>query len=212
MAAVFPQHVRDFIQDNHQGVGPKAMTDLLNAEFGTEYTYRQVKGYYNHHGVNSGQTGRFEKGRVAPNKGKKGTGVKHDKQFKPGHQPENTQPLGHERVCKDGYIVIKVRMQPSAPGKADKYVPKHRMIWEEAHGPIPPKHVIIFKDGNKLNWHLDNLAMVTRAELNVMSHRQLFNTDADLTELGISIAKLQAAVRSKKKKARKHRIETDSEN
>ena len=33
----------------------------------------------------------------------------------------------------------------------------HRLIWEKAHGPIPPGHVMLFKDGDRTNVALDNL-------------------------------------------------------
>jgi hypothetical protein len=33
----------------------------------------------------------------------------------------------------------------------------HRLIWEEAHGKVPPDHVVIFNDGNKENIVIENL-------------------------------------------------------
>ena len=42
----------------------------------------------------------------------------------------------------------------------------HRLVWYEAHGPIPPGHFIHHKDGNALNNRLRNLVCVTRAEHN----------------------------------------------
>ena len=69
---LFPQAVRDYILANYKGTGHRAMTDLLNAEFGTNYTVVQIKAFYGRNKLDSGLTGRFEKGRVPPNKGKKG--------------------------------------------------------------------------------------------------------------------------------------------
>lgn len=42
----------------------------------------------------------------------------------------------------------------------------HHIVWEQAHGPIPKGRCIIFRDGNKMNPVLANLALVTQAERN----------------------------------------------
>jgi hypothetical protein len=41
----------------------------------------------------------------------------------------------------------------------------HRIIWLDAGRTIPPGHALVFKDGNKRNFDIDNLEMVTRQEL-----------------------------------------------
>lgn len=50
----------------------------------------------------------------------------------------------------------------------DKYkespVALHRQIYEDTHGPIPPKKVIHHKDENFLNNTIDNLECITQAE------------------------------------------------
>ena len=38
----------------------------------------------------------------------------------------------------------------------------HRVVWEQHHGPIPPKHVVRFKDGNTMNWDISNLEMISQ--------------------------------------------------
>jgi hypothetical protein len=40
--------------------------------------------------------------------------------------------------------------------------PLHRNIWKKANGEIPPKHIVIFKDGNTLNCELDNLELISK--------------------------------------------------
>lgn len=40
----------------------------------------------------------------------------------------------------------------------------HRLEWEKHNGPIPNGFIIHHKDGNKLNWNIDNLEMLSRAE------------------------------------------------
>ncbi len=65
-------------------------------------------------------------------------------------------PLGTEKVQNDGYIRVKVA-EPSV------WVFKHRLLWEEANGPIPEGHMVTFIDGDKSNFHLENLRLSTRS-------------------------------------------------
>lgn len=41
----------------------------------------------------------------------------------------------------------------------------HLLLWEEVHGQIPDGHALVFKDGDKTHITLDNLELITRAEL-----------------------------------------------
>jgi hypothetical protein len=69
-------------------------------------------------------------------------------------------------------IEFNYRGQNYAPGKSgylrstgkDRRQLQH-VIWEEFHGPVPPGHQVIFLDGNKRNFDLQNLACMTSAEV-----------------------------------------------
>jgi hypothetical protein len=82
-------------------------------------------------------------------------------QFKPGQVRDDNpngrknKPIGHEKVYADGYVWIITEH-----GRKQK----HRVVWEQAHGPIPPDHCVKFKDGNRMNCSLDNLYLVSRAD------------------------------------------------
>ncbi len=102
----------------------------------------------------------FRKGNIPWNKGLKGVyfGGK-ETQFKKGNVPHHTQYDGAISLRKDSGRVYKfIRI---AKGK---WIPLHRYIYEKAHGPIPAGMIVIFKDGNTLNYILDNLKAITRAE------------------------------------------------
>lgn len=107
--------------------------------------------------------GMFESGLVPWNKGKphptRGRAV--ETQFKKGRKPHTWVPIGHERVSRDGILERKVQ---DATHPKDNFRSVHSLIWEEHHGPIPEGHIVRFKDGNKRNFDLDNLELVTRAE------------------------------------------------
>ena len=42
---------------------------------------------------------------------------------------------------------------------------KHILIWEEANGPVPKTHSVLFLDQDKENFSLDNLKLVSKAEV-----------------------------------------------
>lgn len=103
----------------------------------------------------------FKKGHVPPNKGKKVDAATYEKMsrtfFKKGQRPQNHKDVGSERVTKDGYIEIKV-------AEPNKWRLKHRVVWEQAYGKIPPRHNIQFRNGNSKDIRLENLYMISQAE------------------------------------------------
>ena len=181
----FPQHIKDFIADNHKGVGPTEMTQVLNNKFGTEYKKSQILSYYKNHNINSGLTGYFDKSHKPWNKGMKGLDIGgKETQFKKGHVPANYKPIGSERITIDGYTEVKV-------ADPNKWRLKHRVIWEKENGPIPKGHVLLFGDKNQQNFNMDNLILISRNQLARLNQNNLIQTDAELTRTGIIIADLK---------------------
>lgn len=82
-------------------------------------------------------------------------------QFKKGQQPHNAL-YDHaiaKRKDKSGVYYLHIRVTPA------KWVPLQRYTWEQKHGLIRKGNKIIFKDRNTLNCNLNNLEMVSNAEL-----------------------------------------------
>lgn len=195
MSTRYPQEIHAFIQSNYLGTGPKEMTDVVNQKFGTSYTRRQIKAYYANHKLNSGLTGHFEKGIIPPNKGKKGYCAPGSEKghFKKGHTPHNKTPIGTVLTKADGYLWKKI-----GEGARD-WKQLHILLWEEANGPVPDGHNIIFKDNNKQNCSLDNLALVSKGESAVMNRCGLRFENPEHTETGILIAKVKIAAGKRNK-------------
>lgn len=195
MSTVYPPEIQAFIQSNYLGIGPKEMASIVNQKFGTAYTKSQIKGYYGNHKLNSGLTGHFKKGIIPPNKGKKGYCAPgcEKSHFKKGHTPHNKTPIGTILTKDDGYLWKKI-----GEGARD-WKQLHILLWEEANGPVPDGHNLIFKDKNRQNCTLDNLAMVTKAENAVMNRCGLRFEDPEHTETGILIAKVKIAAGKRKK-------------
>ena len=61
------------------------------------------------------------------------------------------------------------------------YVNVHHLIWREAGNDIPPGHILIFRDGNKANFALENLELITRKEN--MRRNSVHNLPKELAEL-----------------------------
>jgi hypothetical protein len=78
-------------------------------------------------------------------------------------------------------------------------------VWEAAHGPIPPGHIVIFLDGDKTNCDLSNLRLVTQAEKQMLNKRGLRCESPELTESGIMVARVEVATRKRIKERRKAR-------
>jgi hypothetical protein len=116
-------------------------------------------------GDNVGAAFRFKPGNVSHNKGIRRPGYApgrmKETQFKKGQTPPNKRELGELRINADGYIDMKV----SEAKGALAWRALHIEIWEDANGPLPPGHALVFKDRDCLNVELENLELITRSEL-----------------------------------------------
>ena len=137
---------------------------------------------------------RFKKGMTPWNNGIK-TSLKPVNGFKKGNRPWHTRELFSERLDKDGYTIIKI-------AEPNKWMRKHRWIYEQKNGKIPEDSTIIFADGNKDNFNIENLVLVSRAELAILVRCRLISSVPELTKTGLNIAKIRiklAELRREKK-------------
>ena len=207
MVHIYTTKQLQFIRDNAKGIGNAELTKIFNLEFHTNLKVSQIKSFKHNHKISSGLTGHFPKGNVPSNKGKtwdeymsKECQKKSRKTcFKKGNKPSNTYSLGTERHRTDGYIDVKVA-NSKEPGMSRKtWKLKHHLLWEEHYGPVPVGHKVIFTNGDKKDFRIENLALVTHNELLVMNRQGLIYENEELTQVGIGIAKLIAGVNKKMK-------------
>jgi hypothetical protein len=113
----------------------------------------------------AGAAFRFKKGGAPANKGLRrpgwGPGRMRETQFRKGERPHTWKPIGSERMM-DGYLQRKMTDTGYPPRD---WVAVHVLMWIEAHGPIPPKHTVCFRDKDKTHIALSNLELVSRREL-----------------------------------------------
>ncbi|SFA90843.1 HNH endonuclease [Cohnella sp. OV330] len=193
------QEVKSFIHDHYRGRPFPELVRLVQEKFGEDSTHKQIRCYVHNHKLWNGLNTQFKPGQSPFNKGKSKTWIGGEEtQFKKGHRPRNYMPLGSERVNADGYIDVKI-------ADPNKWVAVHHLIWEAVKGPVPPGHVIIFGDGDKMNVHPDNLLLVTRNQLARLNQNHLIKGSTDLTKIGIVIADLKQKIsdRSKRQKGNK---------
>lgn len=156
-----------YIRANCARLSRKELTEQFNAKFDMDITESVMHSIFNNHRINSGRTGRFEKGHTPWNKGTKGQGLTGPNKysFKKGSVPRNIKPLWSERIDrKDGYILMKVPEKDPHTGHKTRYKAKHIWNWEQVNGPVPKGHKIFFIDGDKMNCNPDNLICVSNAE------------------------------------------------
>jgi hypothetical protein len=187
-----PEEIR-FIKRKVAGRSYAELAALFNARFGAEVTVPQMGSTLERYGLKNGCDSRFAPGQVPHNKGKKKWWEGGEEtQFKKGNRPWNWRPVGSERINAYGYAEVKVR-------NPKKWKAKHILVWEEANGKVPKGHVVIFADGDKTNFALSNLLLVSRSELAVMNRRGLIYGCADATKAGKVIADIRIKIAGRKR-------------
>lgn len=181
-----------YLKEHITGSTRKNLTGQFNKHFDLQLSLSQITAYLKNNGLKSGVDARFHSNQIPHNKGKKGTGGWAPTQFKTGHKPHNHKPVGTERINTVGYVDVKI-------AEPNKWRAKHLWVWEEANGPVPKGHVVIFGDGNRHNFEPGNLILVSRKQLVVLNKNNLIQGDADLTRTGIAVADIYMKIAQLKK-------------
>ena len=95
--------------------------------------------------------------------------------------PQTWKPVGTETVRSDGYTWVKI-------AEPNKWREKHVLLWKAANGPVPAGCVLLFADGNQRNITLENLILISRAQLVRLNQKNLIGGSADLTRAGLLVA------------------------
>jgi len=155
----------------------------------------------------TGRTGQFPAGVPSWSAGKKG--LRHPGSekgwFKKGERrgaaAKLYQPIGTERISKDGYVERKVN--DDLPLQA-RWRAVHLIRWEELRGPLPEGHALKCLDGDRLNTDPNNWECVPRAMLPRLAggrHGRLpyDSAPAEIKPTLLAIAKVEHAAREARK-------------
>lgn len=138
----------------------------------------------NHHG------GRFTPGMQPWNKGlhyQPGGNVKRS-QFKSGNlngrAAQLAQPVGAWRVNSSGYLDRKISDQPGPQNL--RWRAWHRIVWEQAHGPVPKGYRVAFKPGR----HSTDPAHITLDAIELITAREQMRRNSRHTQYPPEVNKL----------------------
>ena len=187
-----PEYV-EFLLEYIPGHTENEIRQAFDERFGIVLTEANIGNFKYKYKIKSGTGGgRFQKGHIPFNKGKKMTEEQYKKSaatmFKPGNIPTNHRELFSERIDVDGYVLIKI-------AEPNKWQHKHRYIYEKHYGvKLQRSDVVIFLDGNRQNFEISNLVKMTRAELVRYNQDHFYGDDSNINRCAVGIAKLKTKV------------------
>lgn len=185
----------DFVLANYTKLNKKQLCEEVN-KIGPFHSVGSVKAFFLKYHLKSGIDCQFKKGIIPPNAGKKLTGEQYAKMsktfFKKGQIPHNLAEIGTEVQVREGYIKVKI-------GNPNIWRFKHHIEWEKHNGPIPKGYKITFLDGNRGNWHIENLRLVSHADLQRLNLLFDGSNSPEEREVQIDIVQITGKISSLKK-------------
>lgn len=201
----YGEDIIEFIRNHVKTYTDNEIAQMVSQQWNMNVSQSTIKNIKVKHGIKSGvNRGTFTKGHVPLNKGTKGMyNVGGNKtSFKKGQRPLNWVPVGTEKINSDGYVTVKVQ-EDGHYGQRWKL--KSRIVWEQHHGrKLKSSEKIIYLDGNPLNLSMDNLKLITDKEHAVMNKSRLRFNDAELTQIGLNVARIKMSMTENKKRRDKN--------
>lgn len=185
---MFPNHTSKQIAEK-LGLNMKNIDNKIRAMRKQGFELKKCADYeyfYFKKGHNGGN--QFAKGSIPFNKGIKGIIKKHSTSFKKGNIPHNIMPIGSFKKSGD-YQYIKI-------GMPNTWEAHQRHIYQKHHSVILQKNdMIVFIDGNKLNFAIENLLRITRTEN--IAKNSIQNLPAELKKSIFLVTKIKRILNEK---------------
>jgi hypothetical protein len=173
----------DFLRANRTQ-DRRTLAGMFNKKFGTEKTEAEIKSLCKRRRILTGRTGQFERGNLPWCAGKTGVHQGNATSFKKGQASHNKCPVGAERLTTgDNYVKVKV-------AEPNVWEFKHLLLWRQHHGEIPENHAVVFIDNDRSNIAIENLQLISRAELLYLNRNGFADAPAEIRPTAIAIAKL----------------------
>lgn len=201
----------DYLRTQYPTTITLAIAAALGRSLSATYARAQKLGlrkpddYYQVHGGGRLQKGRspnatsFRAGHSTWNKGTHfaAGGRSVETRFKTGNRPQTVVPIGTVAQSTDGYWKRKVR-EDAPPGLSRRnWIWLHLELWEQHHGPVPPNHCVVFRNGNTSDIRIENLELVHRHEL--ILRNSIHNLPGPLKEAIRAKGRLQRKINEKVK-------------
>lgn len=175
----YTQEIINYIRDIAPGLSPFSVTLYVNRQFNTNFKEQYIKRAMWLNGIRTGA--------------------------KRGCPPRRL--CGNEFIAGRGFIKIKVGEITGKNGEIKNvYKQKHILLWEQAHGQVPKGHNVIFLDGNKNNFEIDNLALASIVETRLLHQYGLISNDKNITSTGLAIVRHKLAINKKIKESKEAAI------
>lgn len=146
-----------------------------NDKFNKQMSYNQLLAFQKKYKIRSGLDTTFKKGKV--------------------DNPNPPQPIGYENISYQKNNIKRTRIKI---GK-NKWIDKQRYIYEQYYGKIPKDCVIIFLDGNRDNFDINNLKCITKEQHRIIAGNCLYFNNKYLNEISIDNAELIIKTKDKRK-------------
>ena len=190
----------EFIKKIYPYYSNKDVVEMIFKEFGIKTTISAIQNVKNKYKISNKKIpncGNFKNGSIPWNKGKGMSPEIREKVkdtwFKKGHKTHNHRPIGSIRVDPEGFTYIKI-------ADPREWVLYHQMLWEKAHAEkIKDDEVVIFADGDRSNFDIDNLVKISRGNLLFLNNKGLIFDNKDLTKAGVVVSKLNEEINKRKK-------------
>jgi hypothetical protein len=178
-----------FLREHVSGTLFNDLTAMFNQRFGTNVTKWALQAACRRHNLHSGVKV-FDVLRAA--------GKTH--KWEKGHRPHTWRPLGSEIIFR-GHTFVKISEKISDRG-VRRWRPKEAVVWEQAHGTVPDKHFVIFLDGDKQNFALDNLVIINKAEDIALKKLGLQHSTNEILLAALAVVKMRIAVKKRERERR----------
>lgn len=191
----------EFIRKIYPFYENKEISKMVKEKFGFEVSATNLLNVRHNYKIPKKvipNSGCYRKGDVPWNKGREMSEEVREKVkgtwFKKGEIPKNHRPVGSTRITVDGYTEIKI----AEPKRWQLY---HRYLYEKTHGEkLKKNEAVIFADGDKSNFEIDNLVKVNRTNLLYLNNNNLIFDDPELTKTGVNVSKVAEKIFDLKRK------------
>lgn len=93
----------------------------------------------------------------------------------------NSKPIGFESPPdKNGLVRVKINKK--------QWVYKQRYIYEQHYGKIPKGYKVVFLNGDKTDYRIENLSIAPNKDVLLVYSLELNSKNAEVTKLGLQVA------------------------
>lgn len=224
MRTVYSEQMLEFLRQNVDGMSMRELAERFNEKFGTDVGRKAIIACVNRRGWGNG---RSHQSNVFPEEARQFMADYCQGNRPREMQRLLREAFGREWSVEQ--IRAYYRKHGLKCGVAGRYMPvgalvfrpgewyyekvaegpdsnanwrsKHVLVWEAAHGPVPEGHMVIFLNGDRRDYALENLALCSWEVGMEVNRRGLRFADPEATRAGLLIAQISQKVRKMEKGA-----------